>query len=278
MLCRDDYVSIRSNYKVNYSKDLISPVPCITIDLHQIFVGQNKRISRALYLTTKANIVKQTGYTVGVDNFERESLHTIKRGHYIIQITNVNNISRLRAPFKSNCTEEESDLNIFPAPYTRRKCRNTLMFIKMLEECGDVPDHWRGFVKPQHKKGWKFKYRNVAVNRSDAYIRFCISNIYIHYGDPDLSSCPLPCKEIEFESKIITKRVLATKESSRKPSIFHVQFQSRRVTDITEVPVYTSDDFFSDVGSWLGLLVGMSCLSIVEVVTFVFIAVLEKCM
>ena len=56
-----------------------------------------------------------------------------------------------------------------------------------------------------------------------------------------------------------------------------IKFRTDRITEVSEVPTYTSDNFFSDVGSWLGLLVGMSFLSVVEVVTFLFTAVKEGC-
>ena len=59
-------------------------------------------------------------------------------------------------------------------------------------------------------------------------------------------------------------------------SDFNVKLQAMRITEITEVPVYTSDDFFSDVGSWLGLLVGMAFLSLVEIVAFIFSVIKER--
>ena len=57
---------------------------------------------------------------------------------------------------------------------------------------------------------------------------------------------------------------------------FYFTLSSDRITEVHELPTYTSDNLFSDVGSWLGLLVGMSFLSIVEVVTFVYTAIRER--
>ena len=50
-----------------------------------------------------------------------------------------------------------------------------------------------------------------------------------------------------------------------------------RMTEVYEIATYTSDDLFSDIGSWLGLLVGMSLLSLVEIVAFIFTAIRERC-
>ena len=69
-----------------------------------------------------------------------------------------------------------------------------------------------------------------------------------------------------------TKKIWSKSELS-----ITIKFRTDRITEVSEVPTSTSDNFFSDVGSWLGLLVGMSFLSVVEVVTFVFTAVKEGC-
>ena len=49
------------------------------------------------------------------------------------------------------------------------------------------------------------------------------------------------------------------------------------VSKISELPVYTSDEFFTSVGSWLGLLAGGSLLSVVELTVFLFVVIKEKC-
>ena len=54
------------------------------------------------------------------------------------------------------------------------------------------------------------------------------------------------------------------------------EFATNRQTEVHEVPTYDSDRFFCDVGSWLGLLVGMSCLSLVELLAFLYTFVKEK--
>ena len=88
----------------------------------------------------------------------------------------------------------------------------------------------------------------------------------------DYLACPLPCSETSFESSIVR---LDGQSNSTEVRVY-VNYQSTRVTEITERPVYTSDNFFSDLGSWLGLLVGMSFLSIVELITFISTIVVEK--
>ena len=90
--------------------------------------------------------------------------------------------------------------------------------------------------------------------------------------------CPLPCSERIVKSKVETTRLydIVRVHKYGTGSSFQFKFLSKRQTEVHEVPTYTSDNFFSDVGSWLGLLVGMSCLSIVEVVAFVYSLIKEK--
>ena len=177
-------------------------------------------------------------------------------------------VKRLAGPYKSNCTHNEELFNVFPPPSTRLKCKYTLIFKHMLANCGEVPDDWNSFVKAQHEKGWNYQNRS----RSEEAVAECIKSHYQMHDDVDYSVCPLPCSETSFEGNIVR----LDGESNPTEVRLYVNYQSRRVTEITEVPVYTSDNFFSDLGSWLGLLVGMSFLSIVELITFISTIVVEK--
>ena len=200
-----------------------------------------------------------------------DKLEDIGVGRYLLRISDVKIINRLSPPFKSNCSEGE---NVFPGPYTRQKCIDTLVLKHMLKKCNDVWDHWRMYVQPNYEKGWDAG----NGNKTDENVIRCIDSLLEYYWGAeetfDLRQCPLPCKEFSFEWDIRMKGSL--NERYGKASQLDVKFQSKRVTEITEIPSYTSDDFFSDVGSWLGLLVGMSFLSIVELVTFILTAIIER--
>ena len=53
----------------------------------------------------------------------------------IISIGDFSIINRLEAPYRSNCSNGEEDMNIFPGPYTREKCRDTLVFLTAHSFC-----------------------------------------------------------------------------------------------------------------------------------------------
>ena len=215
---------------------------------------------------------------VGSLHTDRPSYNFLKFGEYRFQILSVTIINRLGFPFKSNCTNGEGDINVFPEPYTRKKCIDTRMFKKFLKKCHDVPDHWKEYVRPHHEIGWDDSYGNMTnINIYRCFYKVLSSSGLDRYI-ADHKDCPLPCKELIFENEMETRQEYSMNDikSRGARSSFSIRFNSKRVTEITEVAVYTLDDFFSDLGSWLGLLVGMSLLSIVELITFIFTALVEK--
>ena len=271
-LCIKDYFNIfhLNGSRISQSDDMIFPASCVTMSTKEVFVANSKESLEFTFDMSSEDEWSEYQFSVGVGNFDEESLDYIHSGSWIIHILNVQFINRLRAPFNSNCTsDDDNTLNIFPGPYTIRKCKAHLMFKHMLEKCGDVPDNLKKYVRPGQKTGWDFNNKT----RNESNVRSCIEfwSTNHPYKTVSVSQCPLPCREIIFETNI--EKLHDGYRSVR----FYVQYRSRRITEITEVPVYTSDHFFSDVGSWLGLMVGMSLLSLAEIATFILIIILEQC-
>ena len=272
--------------ELNTTKDYLSPVSCVRytpLEYENIGLGGLPVFASDIY---EENITS-TGFSMYIENglsFGEVTSFTRKPhefGAYRLEVMDIKNISRLHHPFQANCTNGEG-LNVFSGPYTRKKCFHTLFsFNDMLKRCGDVPDHWKQYVKPGHEKGWSTDAEERFGNRTDENIRRCISAMYPKkHSDVliDFKTCPLPCTEVIFDS-MITVVPLSDSEKSMHAeggiSVFYID-GLKRATEVTEIPDYTSDDFFSDVGSWLGLLMGMSFLSLVELVTFIATAIGER--
>ena len=197
----------------------------------------------------------------------------LKFGVFEVRIQ-VKTIDRLQFPFRSNCTNGENDLNVFPPPYTREKCAFTHRFYEVLSRCGSVPDHWKKYVKSHHKRGWDFD----GGNRTDDNVLKCIHKHYPSFEylvdkvpTVSLKQCPLPCREIATES---AGKTTYMKKSNKSTIVLKIP--SIRITEVHEIATYTSDNLLTDLGSWLGLLVGMSLLSLVEIVAFIYTVVKEK--
>ena len=49
---------------------------------------------------------------------------------------------------------------------------------------------------------------------------------------------------------------------------FEIDHKSFKIDEIEERPTYESSKFWSDIGGWLGLLMGMSVMSVIEVLVY----------
>ena len=269
--------------KINYEYDYMSPTQCVQLNISKITKDSSKRVFQFSIRVDKES------FETDLDNeSDAFSIHiegdpikkTVRYGKATIFLNNLNVIKRLPSPFKSNCSNGKGGLNVFPGRYTREKCALTLQFKRMLRHCGDVPSHWKPYVKPHHVKGWDFE----GHNQTEKYVLDCIGEYYTKryreedYYTADFYQCPLPCYEIFVESYVkqdktyTSEAIKNTGLETRLSSIL-----STRITEVQEIATYTSDNFFSDVGSWLGLLVGMSFLSIVEIAAFIFTVLRERC-
>ena len=287
--CQRDHMLIKQQIPnkavqvINHTKDYNEPTSCVRmnsskLDRADVYTAYKFWVHVDGLKTSKIN-KKKSGFEIKLGQLDKK----VKPGVHKIRISDVTIINRLPSPFKSNCSNGEGGINVFPGPYTRQKCIDTLRVREVLKKCGSLPDHWRLYVKPHYEKDWSKRYgKNWTVNS----VRICLYHWYDIYNIPlikakeDYRICPLPCREVIFESKVETESEYTQRQLNLNrtgiASHFSVQFRSKRMTEITEVPVYTIDNLFSDVGSWLGLLVGMSLLSIVEMVTFLSTAIVEK--
>ena len=257
--------------KVNKTKDYWYPTACVRLNISEVFFDNNPN---TMYIDLVAPGVRKNEFQITVEG-DHMMDYDVKYGTFEIGITETTSIIRLQAPFKSNCSNGEG-VNVFPGPYTRDKCKDTLRFLNMLSRCGDVTDHLRPYVKPYYKKGW-----NWIGNRTDEKsIMNCIGSYYEEekFRIPTLSECPLSCTEMIYKSFGNQKRV----EEERFMKIWNkaeasiiLKHKLGRITEVEELATYELEDFFSDLGSWLGLLVGMSFLSLVEIVAFVYTVIMK---
>ena len=268
------YPLVNSHFQLNY----MYPTMCVNFNISDLKKDWNNVFMEHFAIDKEAiqsSSNNDFGFSVKVEG--DPIAKSFKFGQqFSLIITNVKTINRLSFPFQSNCSNGENGLNVFPPPYTRDKCKHTLFFYKLLENCGDVPDHWQQYVQPHHTRG----RNNEWKNQTHENVLMCMYQLYTNkqaeYLSMTLDLCPLPCKEIVTESKgeQISKNHIQEDESTAS---IMLTIPSSRITKVNEIASYTSDDFLADIGSWLGLLVGMSLLSIVEIVAFTFTVVKERC-
>ena len=175
----------------------------------------------------------------------------IRKKDVSLKLSNKLMISRLPSPYSSHCEENfESKRNIFPGPYSLKKCRNTCIFNLMLTKCGDVIQQWQ-----------MYKTQRKISNRTDDEIRDCLYKLQVKNFHGLYCHCPVSCNEVFIDTNVEVS-------ASYLFSAISMKYLSNTYTEITEVAAYPASRFITDVGGWLSLFSGMSALSLLEIIIF----------
>ena len=191
----------------------------------------------------------------------------IEPGFYNLEIESVTVTNRLHAPYAPNCSDGGHGVNVFGGNYTKQKCYETCLLRAMIRECGGVVDQYRKYMTPSDES----LLNSTRVTKTVEEVRECIRTLYLHHK----CRCPLPCYEVTYQYRLTNNSELILSNAVGDFS-FRMIDQNKRITEVTQVPIYTSDDFFADIGSWLGLLAGVSLLSLVEIFVFICTAIKER--
>ena len=180
-----------------------------------------------------------------------EELSISGPGYYLLSIGDKIVTHRKQHPFPSNCTNGENNESIFPKPYTFKKCQDTCLFYKMLNNCGTVLDHWQKYAKGKY-----------PTNKTDEETKHCLKQA-LRITNKDCQ-CPFSCNETAYEAVF--------RISSPKTRIVNAEIQmvysKNTFTLIQEHEAYPKNKFLTDIGGWCGLFSGMSFLSLVEILVF----------
>ena len=132
----------------------------------------------------------------------------------------------------------------------------------MYENCGTVIDWWKSYVQPE--------WVSYAGNLTDSDVRDCL-NVYVNYllgGNQQDCNCPLACDEVDYKPMFFRSKVNGQKEWR-----FEISYKTPHIITITEEELYSLKNLVADVGAMLGLLSGISVLSIVEIFVCVGLSV-----
>lgn len=179
-------------------------------------------------------------------------------------------IKRLPFPFPSNCTLGKYN-DHFPGKYTRRNCLESNVYVNMLKECGAVWDYHRNFLPADILE--KYEKPNISINESIE----CMTN-YAKREVRDIHDCPFPCEEIEYiTTPTIYYNNINTSTSNRTTYRFEMQYQQvDSYKTIEEKQLYSLDQVAGEVGGFLGLVIGASFISIIEIVFYAILCMIHK--
>ena len=108
------------------------------------------------------------------------------------------------------------------------------------------------------------------MNFTLADVRQCLKKVYL---DTELRSCdcPLACEQTQCRTHVVAKE-----KSNNSLWEFRVYNHDSKVTQIMQVADFTIEDLLGAVGGILGLTIGASSLSVVELIVYCVLYILRK--
>ena len=184
------------------------------------------------------------------------------KGAYKLDIIDKKVTHRLKTPLPSNFTNGESTNNIFPGRYTLKKCQDTCTFKHMLRECGTVVDHWRKYVLGR-----------PLINKTLEIAAPCLKSISRRKMNATICQCQFSCLETTYDT--IIRKTHETPYSYMAE--INIVYEKNTFTLVKEYEAYPLNKFFTDIGGWCGLFVGMSFLSLIEIIVFILLTIVALC-
>ena len=180
---------------------------------------------------------------------------------FLLEITEIEKLGR---PYQSVCTKQKSINDKYQSRYTYEGCMDRCLAQKVKEKCGRVTHLFQDFVTEEkaiydrNKTIDCFSKEAVVYERNSSYLASC--------------ECKQPCRQRIY--KVSTKQV----DWNMTDWHLKIRFKSKMVSVITEHPLYSVEDLISQVGGSCGLFVGMSLLSVVEIIFHGLISIAEWCL
>ena len=198
---------------------------------------------------------------------------------------------RLPHPFPSNCTNKTKD-HYFPGYYNRRTCLFANRFIESYKTSNTMTSLGELYIPEKIiiEKNYTIKYPNEAKNRTEFYQMFT----EIQWDNP---VCPLSCYDVEYEinysfqwisfSKLLDGKIENETENLcagftktfTQFDYFHIElaFEHPEFFELMEEKqLYTVENIFAELGGFLGLMIGISIISVVEIFAYFSMLLIKK--
>merc|ERR1712150_3072 len=162
-----------------------------------------------------------------------------------------------------------TSINAFGGRYTKRKCQLTKMMLYIYKKCHKLPYmYYRWFPKD-----WEGLYGPYNISNTNTWCDGMWLRKFGEIIDSMIkSSCLTPCFEVEYDIQIHQYKRKKRKyweckeEKCGDPfTEVRVNYRTFAVTSIVERYEYTFPQILSSLGGTLGLCMGCSALSFVEV-------------
>ncbi|XP_038065976.1 acid-sensing ion channel 2-like isoform X1 [Patiria miniata] len=184
-------------------------------------------------------------------------------------------VTSLKAPYESNCTE--ASLKEFNYKYSVPACQFECRARYVIDKCGCRDIRWPGSV-------------DICTIEELVKCAYVYEEEFLSHGER--CNCPMACKTTTYDSKVSlafwpAKHLL--KELRRDSNMSedfirenfldaYIYFEEIMYMGIEQQKAYTFQNVQSDVGGYLGLLCGMSLITLVELADFIIITIYKRCL
>ena len=202
---------------------------------------------------------------------------------YIDMRISVEKSKRLPHPFKSDCTDGENLENYSNTEgYSVTSCRRVCRLLKLIETCGIVNSRTFQGVPQKLLKKYEINVKNASELQEveEKWTRCWNSELPKSFQNPGNCNCPPACAEVRYKFEPLKVRRLQVNEVSRfgrgeKVITIYAHYDAMEYIVWEEVPAYSLEQMIAEFGGLLGLLIGASFISILELLAFAWLSFLQ---
>ena len=193
-------------------------------------------------------------------------------------------IERMQTPYPSNCTVNTDSTLVFPGEYTTTNCIESCFATKSAQVCNGVEFYANAFL-PDEKK--------MPLLKTAEGLR-CLEQLYFNLSNTKFSecNCNLPCLETHFQKFVSYSKWPSTVDlpKYRKQLSKALNINASQITDefvrnnlmqlrvffadmtykvLKEQKKYSFEGLVSDIGGQMGIWIGASVFSVIELLYIV---------
>ena len=182
-------------------------------------------------------------------------------------------IEKLGLPYRSSCTKRKLLDDRYHSAYSYGGCLDTCMAVKLQKKCGNVGGVLGDYVTNVPRKIPENENETIECFSESIVDTLRDNNFFDDCG------CLQPCKQKIYRvtQKQLTKDINGTHQSDNHDWLFKIRFKNNMVNVIKEYPLYSTQDLISQVGGSSGLFLGVSILSVMEILIYAVISLIKHC-
>ena len=241
--------------------------------------------------------IKQVSVTIHDQDidplFQTPQIQITPNKRYVVNLKKTMS-KRLPHPFPSNCTNKTKEHN-FPGNYNRRTCLFVNRYVNSYKKSSVMTSVGKLYVpeKTIKENNYTMKYPNEIKSNAKFYDMFT----EVQWANP---ICPLSCYDVEYEitysfqaieqdqSNVILSGTIENKTDNlcfgfeknfTKFEFFYIElsFQHPELFDLMEEKqAYTFENLCAELGGFLGLMIGISIISVVEIFAYFLMLLIKK--